>query len=85
MNEEQLALVEQGLDLLIKKFKKNLNDGDDKKLQAAVEAKAAIRKVILNSAIKGSPKEIIPVKCKQKGYGWEVVEKTDRIVRFHAA
>lgn len=84
MNEEQLNMAEEGLNLLIKKYKLNLNPGDLDRMKAASEAKAAIRKVILNAAIKGTIKDIIPVKEKGKGYGWEVVESNDRTVRYTA-
>lgn len=84
MNEEQLNMVEAGLNLLIKKFKLNKNPGDLDRMKAATEAKAAIRKVILNAAIKGEIKDIAPVKVKGQGYGWEVVESNDRLVRYVA-
>lgn len=84
MNEEQLNMVEEGLNLLIKKYKLNINPGDSDRLKAATEAKAAIRKVILNAAIKGTIKDISPVRVKGQGCGWEVVEANDRVVRYTA-
>jgi hypothetical protein len=84
MDEEQLALVEQGLNLLIKKFKKNLNEGDLERLEACLDAKKAIRKVILAVAIKGDIKDIIPVLEEKKGAGWEVTDFNDKIIRYHA-
>ncbi len=84
MDEEQLNLVEEGLNLLIKKFKLNLNPGDLDRMKAAQEAKAAIRKVILNAAMKGTVKGIVPIKENSRGFGWEVVEANNRIVRYTA-
>jgi hypothetical protein len=84
MNEEQLSLVEEGLNLLIKKYKKNQNKGDLEKMQAAVDAKVAIRKVMLSVAIKGDIKDIIPVLEGGKGAGWEVTDFENKVVRFHA-
>ncbi len=84
MTEEQLNLVEEGLNLLIKQYKLNLNSGDLDRLKAANEAKAAIRKVILNVAIKGAFKDINPIKVQGLGYGWEVIEFNNRIVRYTA-
>ncbi len=84
MDEEQLNLVEEGLNLLIKKYKLNLNPGDLDRMKAAQEAKAAIRKVILNAAMKGTVKAIMPIKENNRGFGWEVIEANDRIVRYTA-
>ncbi len=84
MDEEQLALVEEGLNLLIKKFKLNENPGDLERLKAAQDAKLAIRKVILSVAIKGDIKDICPVIEGGKGAGWEVTDFNDKIIRYHA-
>lgn len=84
MDEKQLALVEEGLNLLIKKYKKNQNEGDLVKMQAAIDAKAAIRKVMLSVAIKGDIKDIIPVLEGGRGAGWEVTDFADKIIRYHA-
>jgi len=84
MDEEQLALVEEGLNLLIQKYKKNQNEGDLQRMQAAIDAKVAIRKVMLSVAIKGDIKDIVPVLEKGKGAGWEVTDFEDKIVRYHA-
>jgi len=84
MDEEQLALVEEGLNLLIKKFKRNASEGDLQRMKAAQDAKVAIRKVILSLALKGDIKDIVPVIEKGKGAGWEVTDFDDRTIRYHA-
>ena len=84
MDEQQLALVEEGLNLLIKKYKRNQSEGDLQKMQAAMDAKVAIRKVMLSVAIKGDIKDIIPIIERGKGAGWEVTDFEDKIIRFHA-
>ncbi len=84
MDEQQLALVEEGLNLLIKKYKRNQNEGDLQKMQAAMDAKVAIRKVMLSVAIKGDIKDIVPIIERGKGAGWEVTDFEDKIIRFHA-
>lgn len=84
MDEEQLALVEEGLNLLIQKYKKNQNEGDLRKMQAAMDAKVAIRKVMLSVAIKGDIKDIVPVLEGGKGAGWEVTDFENKVVRYHA-
>ncbi|MGZ3786954.1 MAG: hypothetical protein ACXVLQ_00440 [Bacteriovorax sp.] len=84
MDEEQLALVEEGLNLLIKKYKRNINPGDLERMKAAQDAKQAIRKVMLSVAVKGDIKDIIPVIEGSKGAGWEVTDFNDKVVRYHA-
>lgn len=84
MDEEQLALVEEGLNQLIKKWKRNLNPGDLERLKAAQDAKLAIRKVALAVAVKGDIKDIIPVIDGGKGAGWEVTDFEDHVMRYHA-
>jgi hypothetical protein len=84
MDEEQLALVEEGLNLLIKKYSRNTNQGDLEKMKAVQDAKFAIRKVRLSVAIKGDIKVIVPVLEGGKGAGWEVTDFEDKIVRYHA-
>jgi hypothetical protein len=84
MDEEQLALVEEGLNLLIKKFKKNLEPGDLERLKAAQDAKLAIRKVMLSVAVKGDIKDIVPVIERGRGAGWEVTDFDNKIIRYHA-
>ena len=84
MDEEQLALVEEGLNLLIKKYKRNTHEGDLQKMKAAQDAKVAIRKVMLSLAIKGDIKEIVPVLETGKGAGWEVTDFDNKIIRYHA-
>lgn len=84
MDEEQLALVEEGLNLLIQKYKKNQNEGDLLKVQAVMDAKVAIRKVMLSVAIKGDIKDIVPVIEGGKGAGWQVTDFNNKVVRYHA-
>jgi hypothetical protein len=84
MDEEQLSLVEEGLNLLIKRFKQNLNEGDMERLQATLDAKKAIRKVILAVAIKGDIKQINPVIVEKKGAGWEVTDFNNKVICYHA-
>lgn len=84
MDEEQLALVEEGLNLLMKKYKKNQNEGDLERLKAVIDAKVAIRKVMLSVAIKGDIKDIVPFMEGSRGAGWEVTDFHNRIVRYHA-
>jgi hypothetical protein len=84
MDEEQLALVEEGLNLLIKRFKRNLNPGDLERMKAAQDAKVAIRKVMLSVAVKGDIKDIVPVIEGGKGAGWEVTDFDDKVIRYHA-
>lgn len=84
MDEEQLALVEEGLNLLLKKFKRNQNEGDLLRMQAVMDAKVAIRKVMLSVAIKGDIKDIVPVIEGGKGAGWEVTDFNDNVIRYHA-
>lgn len=84
MDEEQLALVEEGLNLLIQRYKKNQNSGDLQRMRAAMDAKVAIRKVMLSVAIKGDIKDISPVLEGSKGAGWEVTDFQNKVVRYHA-
>lgn len=84
MDEEQLALVEEGLNLLLQKYKQNLDKDDRRRMQAVMDAKIAIRKVMLSVAIKGDIKDIVPVLEGGKGAGWEVTDFDDRVVRYHA-
>lgn len=84
MDEEQLALVEEGLNLLIQKFKRNENEGDLIRMKATQDAKVAIRKVMLSLAIKGDIKDIVPVISTGKGAGWEVTDFQNKVVCYHA-
>ena len=84
MDELQLALVEEGLNLLIKRFKRNANEGDLERMKAAQDAKVAIRKVVLSVAIKGDIKDIVPVIEGGRGAGWEVTDFDDKVIRYHA-
>lgn len=84
MDEEQLALVEEGLNLLLKKYKMNQNPDDMRRVQAVMDAKLAIRKVMLSVAIKGDIKDIVPLLEIGKGAGWEVTNFENKTVRYHA-
>ena len=84
MDEEQLALVEEGLNLLIKKYKRNANQGDLERMKAAQDAKVAIRKVMLSVAIKGDIKSITPIIEGKRGAGWEVIDLNNKVIRYHA-
>ena len=84
MDEEQLALVEEGLNLLLKKYKMNQNPDDMRRVQAVMDAKLAIRKVMLSVAIKGDIKDIVPLLEIGKGAGWEVTNFENKAVRYHA-
>lgn len=84
MDEEQLALVEEGLNLLLQKYKQNQDKDDRRRMQAVMDAKIAIRKVMLSVAIKGDIKDIVPVLEGGKGAGWQVTDFDDRVVRYHA-
>ena len=85
MDEEQLALVEEGLAKLLKKYKQNLGDDDKRRLKVTQDAKTAIRKVILAVAIKGRIKEINPV-INDNGTkaGWEVIDGNNKVIRYFA-
>lgn len=85
MDEEQLALVEEGLALLLKKYKQNNKDDDKRRLKATQDAKTAIRKVILAVAIKGKIKDISPVISESGSKaGWEVIDHNDKVIRYYA-
>ena len=84
MDEQQLALVEEGLNLLLQKYKKNQNKDDQRRVQAVMDAKIAIRKVMLSVAIKGDIKVIVPLLEGGKGAGWQVTDFDDRIIHYHA-
>ena len=84
MDEKQLSLVEEGLNLLIKRFKRNLSEGDLERMKIAQDAKVAIRKVILSLAVKGDIKDIVPLIDQGKGAGWEVTDFDDKVVRYHS-
>lgn len=84
MNEEQLMLVERGLSKLARRYRQNLNDGDKRRLKYTLDAKIAIRKVILAVAIKGSLKDISPFIENGHRAGWEVIDKNDRVLRYYA-
>ena len=84
MDEEQLALVEEGLNLLLQKYKQNQSADDRRRVKAVMDAKIAIRKVMLSVAIKGDIKDIVPVIEAGRGAGWEVTDFEDKVVRYHA-
>lgn len=74
MDEEDLMMVEEQLNLLIKKFKKNLSDRDPYRTMATLDAKKAMRRVILIAAIHGKIKKIRPIFDKKKGIGWDIID-----------
>lgn len=85
MDETQLALVEEGLAKLIKLYKQNTKGGDLQKMKAVQDAKLAIRKVILATAIKGDVKKIVPhQETNSTKIGWEVVDQNNRVIRYYA-
>lgn len=84
MDEEQLGLVEEGLSLLIKRFRHNLNEGDLVRMKATQDAKLALRKVILSLAIKGDIKNIVPVINMERGAGWQITDFENIIINYHA-
>jgi hypothetical protein len=49
-----------------------------------MDAKKAIRKVILAVAIKGDIKVINPIIAEEKGIGWEVTDFNNKVIRYHA-
>lgn len=73
IKQEILEEVCAGLEVLIKKYKRNLEKGDRERLDATKQAHAALRKVILTCSIKGEVQAIAPIKKGEK-YGWFVVE-----------
>ncbi len=83
MNEEQLMLVEEGLALLMSRFKKNSQKDDARRLKLTTEAKSAIRKVILSVAIKGDVKSINPIEIDGgKKIGWEVTDFNNKVIKY---
>lgn len=84
MNETELSRVETLLDELLKKYKRNEHEDDMYRVQAVLDAKSAIRKVILSVALRGDIKDIIPIIEMGKGAGWEVTDYSNKIVRYHA-
>jgi|GEM_PF-740513 len=84
MDEENLILVEQGLVDLIKKYKKNLREGDLERAKAAQDAKAAIRKIILSVAIKGDILDIVPIIEEQKGAGFQIVDCNKKTIIYYS-
>lgn len=85
MDETQLALVEQGLAKLIKKYKQNTRGGDLQKLKTVQDAKSAIRKVILATAIKGAVKTIVPFQeMNSNKIGWEVIDQSNKTIKYFA-
>lgn len=74
MDEEQLNLVEEELNKLIRRFKRNNTTKDQIRLNATIDAKNAIRKVTLLVALSGSLKSIKPIFDRKRGTGWEIVD-----------
>ena len=74
MDETQLNRVEDGLNILIQKFRVNAAPKDASRLLATLDAKKAIRQVIMIVAINGDIKTIKPVYDSARGIGWEIVD-----------
>lgn len=74
MNEQSLAIVEELLNQLIKKFKLNNSPRDTIRIRATEDAKGAIRRVMLMAAVHGDLRSIKPLFDGKKGFGWEVVD-----------
>ncbi len=82
VKQSELEKLGKHLEKLIKQFKKNLNDGDLRRLKETEQAYKAVREVVLNCAIKGDLLDMVPVKSG-KGIGWEVIENNEKLVRYH--
>jgi len=78
----ELEKLSKHLEKLIAKYKKNVNDGDVRRLKETQQAHKAIREVLLNCALKGDLVDMVPVKSG-KGIGWEVIESNEKLVRYH--
>ena len=78
----ELEKLGKHLEKLISKFKSNSEEGDLRRLKDTEQAYKAIREVILNSMIKGDLVDMVPVKS-EKGIGWEVIESSEKLVRYH--
>lgn len=72
VTQDELQKVCDGLQVLIKQFKKNSRPGDKERLKATEQAHTALRKVILVMAIQGDLKNISPIKNGDK-CGWTTV------------
>lgn len=77
MDEDELIKLEHGIDLLIKKYKQNLDKNDSYRLACCLDAKKAIRRIILNVAINGTFKYITPILDKKKGAGFQIINSNN--------
>lgn len=84
MDEKELMIVEEGLNELLIKYKKNQNEGDLWRAEAVRRAKLAIRGVMLAMAIKGDIKDIVPIIEREASVGWEVKNNNNEITRYVA-
>lgn len=84
MNEEQLHLVEEGLDLLFNKLNESSSEDEKWKLQAILQARKAIKKVILSLALKGDIKDITPFIEDDRSVGWMVTDSKNTMIRYSA-
>ena len=78
IDKESLNTVCDSLQDLIKKYSKNVTQGDLERATAATQAYKALRKVILFMEIKGDISNIIP--HKENGTtGWLVTDSSNKI------
>ena len=81
VTQSELEKLGKELEKLITKFKRNSNQGDKQRLLDTQQAYNAVRKVILNCAIKGDLIDMVPFKSAD-GFGWEVIDNNQKLVRF---
>lgn len=82
VTQSELEKLGTHLENLINKYKMNNNKGDQRRLLETKQAFTAIRKVILNCAIKGDLIDMVPVKSDE-GIGWEVIENNEKLIRYY--
>lgn len=81
VGQEDLESIAVGLEELRKKFKRNEKEGDSLRLERTLQALNALRKVILNVAVKGAIVSISPL-MQEENFVWEVVE-SDQTVKLY--
>lgn len=84
MNEEELHLVEEGLTSLFLKFNESANVDEKWKAEAVIQARKAIKKVILSLALKGDIKDIAPYIENDRSVGWLVTDSKNSTIRYTA-
>lgn len=82
MKDSELNSVEDGLNRLIARYKKNSDTKDAVRLSAALDAKKALRKIILIVAVTGNLQSIKPIFSKKQGAGWEIIDHAGRLKKF---